>query len=106
MLDVGGQTLPAILDTGGHERLSARADVWAQLTAGGDLLIKREADEDIVSVKRAKYGEYVLDLPDMGKDVGDKTLITLGYPFLRNYRSIWNPANGTVTLQRKMQFDR
>ncbi len=101
MLDVSGLALPAILDTGGQERLSARADVWARLTAGDSLITKREADGDVVSVKRAKYGEYVLDLPDLEKDVADRTLITLGYPFLRNYRSTWNPANGTVTLQRK-----
>jgi len=37
----------------------------------------------------------------MEKVVGDKTLLTLGYPFLRNYRSTWNPAKGDVTLERK-----
>ena len=54
-----------------------------------------------MSVKRANYDKYVFALPDMEKAVSDTTLVTLGYPFLRNYRSTWNPANGTVTLERK-----
>ncbi len=101
MLDVDGLPLPSIMDTGGHERLTASPDIWRRLSKGGDLTVGRGEDEDFVSVKRANYEKYVVALPDVEKVVGDKTLATLGYPFLRNCRSTWNPAKGDVTLERK-----
>jgi hypothetical protein len=101
MLDVDGLALPSILDTGGHERLMAPPEIWSRLSKSDNLTVRRDADEDIVSVRRAGYDKYVVALPEMEKVVGDKTLLTLGYPFLRNYRSTWNPAKGDVTLERK-----
>ena len=100
-LDVRGVVLPALLDTGGHERLAAPPTLWARLNAGGTLRTRRDGDEEVVSIAKARYGAFNVDLPDMEKVTGDKTLVTLGYPFLRNFRSTWNPANGTVTLERK-----
>src|ERR1700690_2553130 len=98
-LDVRGGGLPALLDTGGHERLAAPPATWANLNAGGTLRTRRKGDEEVVSITNARYGAFNIDLPDMEKVTGDKTLVTLGYPFLRNFRSTWNPANGTVMLE-------
>jgi hypothetical protein len=101
-LHARGVALPSILDTGGHERLAAPAEIWARLNAGGSPLVsKKDGDDELVSIAHASYRTYSFDLPDMEKVVGDKTLVTLGYPFLRNFRSTWNPAKGTVTLARK-----
>jgi hypothetical protein len=101
MLEVGGVALPAILDTGGHERLAAPADTWARLGADGPLETKKDDDEEEVSLKGAKYRDDRFDLPDLEKVIGAKPLITLGYPFLRQFRSTWNISEGLVTLERK-----
>jgi hypothetical protein len=100
-LDVNGVTLPAVLDTGGHERLAAPADTWARLTADDPLETKRDGDDEEVSLKLARYQDDSFDLPDLQKVVSDKALVTLGYPFLRRYRSTWNISLGVVTLEPK-----
>ena len=98
-LDVNGVTLPAVLDTGGHERLAAPAATWARLTSGGPLETRRDGDDEEVSLKLARYRDDNFDLPDLQKVISDKTLVTLGYPFLRRYRSTWNISLGVVTLE-------
>lgn len=98
-LDVNGVPLPAVLDTGGHERLAAPADTWARLTSGGPLETRRDGDDEEVSLKLARYRDDNFDLPDLQKVISDKTLVTLGYPFLRRYRSTWNISLGVVTLE-------
>jgi hypothetical protein len=100
-LYVNGVTLPAILDTGGHERLAAPADTWARLTADGPSETKWDGDDEEVSLKLARYQDDSFDLPDLQKMISDKTLVTLGYPFLRRYRSTWNISLGVVTLEPK-----
>jgi hypothetical protein len=99
-LDVGGVILPSALDTGGHERLAATPDIWARLTAKGAQVRERGGDAT-VDIRSARYRQYSFDLPRMEKVTSEKTLVTLGYPFLRHYRSTWNISRSTVTLERK-----
>ncbi len=98
-LEVSGVTLPAVLDTGGHERLAAPANVWARLAAAGPLPSKRNGDDDEVSLKGARYQYGSFDLPDLQKVISAETMTTLGYPFLRHYRSTWNISESEVLLE-------
>lgn len=106
LLTIGGISIPAVLDTGGWERLRAPEKVWRDLTAAGHVKPGRAGETGCVRILHARYGEEDFDIPHVEKSVAPKTMLTLGYSFLRHYLSVWEPEKGTVTLVPKQGLPR
>ena len=95
-LDIGGVSVPAYLDTGGWQSLKAPADVWRKLAG---LVVPASPDEKgCIEILHARYGPYRFAISHTEEVVAHETMLTLGYPFLRRYLSIWKPQQGIVTL--------
>ncbi len=99
-LDVGGMSFPTVIDTGGGDEIQAPAEVWAKLESANIVKPAAGEGEHCVAVSNPRYREWPIVLPTIEKKVGQDTHIALAYRFLRNYRSLWNPVDRTVTLER------
>jgi hypothetical protein len=95
-LKVADVDIPTLIDTGSPGMASLTSQTRSKLERSGLL----ESQKGIlgVSIRQASYGDYSFSIEHLRSDHGTEDLITLGYSFLRQFVSIWNPSEGTVTL--------
>jgi hypothetical protein len=98
VMDIAGRSIPSIIDTGGWDRLALSDDTWAMLEKSG--ILSKGPGVGCVNVSSASYGGSHFSLSDLEKVRRTDQRLTLGYNFLYQYKSTWNPKRGTVTLTR------
>ncbi len=96
-LTIAGQSIPTVFDTGGWDEMKVSKQTWAILTSQNAVVLGPGAA--CVTVTKALHGERPYRLVDLGHVGSPTDHITLGYKFLRDYRSTWDPETGTVALE-------
>lgn len=94
---IDNRDVPTILDTAGWSQLALSDQSWSLLKNYKGL--SYGPGIGCLSVGSAFYRNKHFALSDLEKVVRSDQRLTLGYNFLHDYTSIWDPRDGTVTLQ-------
>jgi len=97
-LELNGIVLPAILDTGAQGSATLSSATRQQLERAGLLKRSKLGNEWKLALSSVRIGAehlYLDGLRDNGEGADE---ITLGYAFLKHYRSVWNYRTMTVAL--------
>ncbi len=95
-LTIAGKRIPAVFDTGGWDEMKLSTQTWAALTSQDAVILGPGVA--CATVTKALHGEHAYRLVDLRHVEAPTDHITLGYKFLRDYRSSWDPETGTVAL--------
>jgi len=100
LLRLGDIQIPTVIDTGGWEELRAPEAVWSRLLREHQLEDAATEGANCVTLTGAKYGSSArgLRIPHVNRVVAPQVKLTLGYPFLRHYLSIYSSRQGIVSL--------
>ena len=96
-MNIGTRVVPAILDTAGWDQLALSSEhAWDQLESASN--ITHGPGVGCISIERASYQGSILRLDDLERTVKPDERLTLGFNFLHDYISVWDPQTGTVSL--------
>ena len=98
VVTLDGIRVPAYIDTGGWQLLKAPTKIWERLASRGRVVSGSAGGAGCVNILRVRYGLHEFNVPHTEKVTAQEPMLTLSYPFLRRYLSIWKPQQGTVTL--------
>ena len=105
-LQAGTIELPALFDSGSPGVLNLTAPHRAALLAAGVLVpstkgaggTRDRSAPTLYALQAVTYQGQAFTIDELTVESAAADLLSIGYPFLKHYRSVWNATLGTVTL--------
>lgn len=108
LMTVNGRKLQAYFDTGSQGVMKFSNSLFSELT--GEQLLKLYSTDFLYgyaiaglktySIRKVRYKNVFFDLKHLSNFQSNENKIALGYSFLKDYISVWDFKNKTITLYK------